>query len=75
MKGLGGEHINFVVPDKKTLVALDTVPGLGGSTLKPGVIEPILDLFKPGDIVKLAVDGKKLNVSTEQDLGRVDLWG
>ena len=75
MRGLGGDHINFVVPDEKTLVAFDVMPALQSSQLLPGIIEPMMDLFPEGSVVKLAVDGKKINISPEQEMGAVDLWG
>ena len=52
MKGIDGDAINFVVPDRKTFMNIDSVEGLG-SDLKPGLIEAMLNLFGPGTVVKL----------------------
>ena len=67
MKGIGGENINFPIPDKRTLLNCDQLQGVS-TDMQPGTIDVTLDLIPPGTIVKIAVDGKKLNQTVEQEL-------
>ena len=75
MRGYGKDEFNFIVPDKKTFLAVDALEGIDPSSLKPGFIESMFDLFEEDSVVKIAVDGKKINACKDQKLGKIHLWG
>jgi len=67
-------NINFAVPDIKILAASASIKS---SEMKPGLLPQMLDIFMKDEIniFKLCVDGKKLNISSTQVNGEVNLFG
>jgi hypothetical protein len=74
MGGVENDH-NFIVPDRKILTSADIIDGLHSTSLTPGIMPPMINLFPKGSILKIAVDGKQINATTDQQLGQVNLWG
>jgi hypothetical protein len=75
MKGYGKNEFNSVVPDKRTFLSIDTVEGMDPKSLKPGILDAMMDLFDKDMVVKIATDGKKINACKDQLLGKINLWG